>query len=95
MKELYAGKYPSKKKTYYGYNIHVLTAIDGDIPPINHRKSQRGDREGLYCITILGDKGDSGRAICEAMAEQGITLRALKPSYLEITIVLETFLIHV
>ena len=81
------GRCPSPKN-YYGYKIHVLTTIDGYISRYILGKANEDDREGLYHlteglygITILGDKGYSGRAIREAMAEQGITLHALKPSH--------------
>ena len=82
------GRCPSKKETYYGYKVHVLTTMDGYISRYIIGKANEDDREGLYHlteglygITILGDKGYSGRAIREAMAEHGITLLALKPSH--------------
>ena len=57
------GRCPSKKETYYGYKVHVLTTMDGYISRYIIGKANEDDREGLYHlteglygITILGDK---------------------------------------
>lgn len=81
------GKCPSKKETYYGFKAHVLTTIDGFITNYVIGKASEDDREGLYLltenisgITVIGDKGYTGEFLRERMAEQGITLLAMKPS---------------
>lgn len=82
------GKCPSKKETYYGYKVHVLTTIDGFLTNYVIGKASEDDREGLYLltenisgITVLGDKGYTGEFLRERMAEQGILLLAMKPSH--------------
>lgn len=82
------GKCPSKKETYLGFKVHVLTTIDGFITNYVIGKASEDDREGLYYlvenitgITVIGDKGYTGEFLRESMAEQGITLLAMKPSH--------------
>lgn len=82
------GKCPSKKETYYGFKVHVLTTIDGFITNYVIGKASEDDREGLYLltenlpgITVIGDKGYTGEFLRERMAEQGILLLAMKPSH--------------
>lgn len=81
------GKCPSKKETYFGYKVHVLTTVDGFISNYVIGKAAEDDREGLYCltesisgITIIGDKGYTGEFLRDRMAERRITLIAMQPS---------------
>lgn len=81
------GKCPSKKETYFGYKIHVLTSLEGYISAFEITPASTDDREGLRDLVeerselvILGDKGYAGEALAQDMKQQGIRLLALKRS---------------
>lgn len=75
----------SKKETYYGMKVHVVTDLYGN--PINYllTKASVDDRDALYELsdmvtiqTLFGDKGYVGNVSEELKKEKGINLYALK-----------------
>lgn len=67
------GKCPSKKETYLGYKLHLLTTLDGFITDFAISAANIDDREAIWDlvapyreILMLGDKG----YICEDLATQ-------------------------
>ncbi len=75
----------SKKETYYGMKVHVLTDLYGN--PIDYllTKANIDDRDALYELsdmvnidTLFGDKGYVGKVSEELKNEKGIKLYALK-----------------
>lgn len=64
------GKRPSKKETYFGYKVHVLTTLEGYVSAFDITPASTDDREGLrdpVCgrsgLTVLGDKGYAGETL--------------------------------
>ncbi len=75
----------SKKETYYGMKVHVITDLYGN--PIDYllTKANIDDRDALYELsdmvhidTLFGDKGYVGKVSEELKDEKGIKLYALK-----------------
>ena len=75
----------SKKETYYGMKVHVITDLYGN--PIDYllTKANVDDRDALYELsdivyihTLFGDKGYVGKVSEELKNEKGINLYALK-----------------
>lgn len=75
----------SKKETYYGMKVHVITDLYGN--PIDYllTKASVDDRDALYELsdmvniqTLFGDKGYVGNISEELKNEKGINLYALK-----------------
>lgn len=75
----------SKKETYYGMKVHVITDLYGN--PIDYllTKANVDDRDALYEIsdmvyihTLFGDKGYVGKVSDELKKEKNINLYALK-----------------
>ncbi len=75
----------SKKETYYGMKVHVITDLYGN--PIDYllTKANIDDRDALYGLsdmvnidTLIGDKGYVGKVSEELKHEKGIKLYALK-----------------
>lgn len=75
----------SKKETYYGMKVHVITDLYGN--PIDYllTKANVDDRDALYELsdmvyihTLFGDKGYVGKISEELKKEKGINLYALK-----------------
>lgn len=82
------GKCPSKKETYFGYKVHVLSTLDGFITSFEITPASTDDRAALRDfaevhrnITFLGDKGYTGESLREELKERGHRLIALKPSH--------------
>ena len=81
------GKCPSKKETYFGYKVHVLTTLDGFITSFEITPASTDDRAALKDfaavhrnLIFLGDKGYTGEALHRELEEQGHRLFALRPS---------------
>lgn len=81
------GKCPSKKETYFGYKVHVLTTLEGYVSAFEITPASTDDREGLRDLVagrsglvVLGDKGYAGETLAQDMRQQGVLLLALKPS---------------
>ena len=76
------GKCPSKKETYLGYKLHMLTALDGFITDFAITSANIDDREGVWDlvdsynnITMLGDKGYTKADLCaDLKSRKGINL---------------------
>jgi len=75
----------SKKETYYGMKVHVITNLSGN--PIDYllTKANVDDRDALYELSdivnidiLFGDKGYVGKVSEELKKEKGIRLYALK-----------------
>lgn len=75
----------SKKETYYGMKVHVITDLNGN--PIDYvlTKANVDDREVLFELSnlvnidiLFGDKGYVGNISKELREEKGIKLYALK-----------------
>lgn len=63
------GKCPSKKETYFGYKVHVLTTLDGFITSFEITPASTDDRTALRDfaqvyrnLAFLGNKGYTGKA---------------------------------
>lgn len=81
------GKCPSKKETYFGYKVHVLTTLDGFITSFEITPASTDDRAALKDfaavhrnLIFLGDKGYTGEVLRRELEERGHRLFALKPS---------------
>lgn len=81
------GKCPSKKETYFDYNVHAMITLEGYITTFEITPASTDDREGLRDIVegqsglvILGDKGYIGENLTKEMSGQGICFMALKRS---------------
>lgn len=81
------GKCPSKKETYFGYKVHVLTTLNGFITSFEITPASADDRAALRDfaavhrnLIFLGDKGYTGEALRKELEERGHCLFALKPS---------------
>ncbi len=81
------GKCPSKKETYFGYKVHAMATLEGDITAFEITPASTDDREGLRDLVegksglvVLGDKGYAGETLLEEMSGQGVCLMALKRS---------------
>ena len=76
------GKCPSKKETYLGYKLHMLTTLDGFVTDFVITPANIDDRAAVWDliasynnITILGDKGYTKVDLCkELKSEKGIDL---------------------
>lgn len=77
----------SKKETYYGMKVHVITDLNGN--PIDYllTKANVDDRDALYELAnqmpidiLFGDKGYVGKISEELKQEKAIKLYALKRS---------------
>lgn len=77
----------SKKETYYGMKVHVVTNLDGN--PLDYvlTKANVDDRDALFELSnllnidiLFGDKGYIGNIIEELKNEKNINLYALKRS---------------
>lgn len=75
----------SKKETYYGMKVHVVTDLNGN--PIDYllTKANVDDRDALHELSdmilidiLFGDKGYVGKVSKELKEEKGIQLYALK-----------------
>lgn len=77
---------PSKKQTYFGFKVHVITNSAGAIKAFEITPANVDDRKGLEDLSsivkadsvILGDKGYVSEPLAEKLKEQGQTLLALK-----------------
>lgn len=77
---------PSKKQTYFGYKVHVLTTSLGATKAFEITPADVDDRKGLEDIseviprgsTIIADKGYISEKLKEELKEQGKNLLALK-----------------
>lgn len=76
----------SKKETYYGFKLHVLTTVDGYVTDFVLTPANIDDREAVWelietykNITILGDKGYANKYLSPDLeAEKGIQLIFMK-----------------
>ena len=76
------GRSPSKKETYFGFKLHVLSSFDGYITDIVLISANVDDRQAIWelvslynNITIIGDKGYiSGKLQKQLSTEKDITL---------------------
>ena len=75
----------SKKETYYGMKVHVITDLYGNPIDFLLTKANVDDRDALYELsdiiyihTLFGDKGYVGKVSEELKNEKGINLYALK-----------------
>lgn len=75
----------SKKETYFGMKVHVVTTLDGN--PINYLLTPANidDRDAVFELsdlvsmdTLLADKGYDGKLHDELMCKKGINLLALQ-----------------
>ena len=79
-------KNPSKKQTYFGYKVHVLTTLYGAIKAFEITAANADERCALYDLSqvinfrcvILGDKGYVSEPLENTLKEQGQILLALK-----------------
>lgn len=78
---------PSKKKTYFGYKVHVMVTLEGYVTAFEVTPASTDDREGLRDLVegqsglvILGDKGYASEVLAENLSKQGSCLMALKRS---------------
>ena len=79
-------KNPSKKQTYFGFKVHVITTSGGAIKAFEITAANIDDRKGLEKLSlelkadsiILGDKGYVSEPLARKLKEQGQTLLALK-----------------
>lgn len=81
------GKCPSKKETYYGYKVHVMTTLEGFITQFEVTPANVDDRppvfdltDGIENIIILGDKGYTGKEFCRQLSIENKIMYALKRS---------------
>lgn len=80
------GKCPSKKETYLGYKLHMLTTLDGFVTDFVITPANIDDREGVWDlissyqrITLIGDKGYIGADFAaDLKSEKGIDLLPIK-----------------
>lgn len=82
------GRCPSKKETYFGFKVHALVTLEGYVTAFEVTPASVDDREGLRdmaenCLglTILGDKGYTGKKLLGEMKSHGVCLMSLKPSH--------------
>ncbi|WP_353097795.1 IS982 family transposase, partial [Tissierella praeacuta] len=76
----------SKKETYYGFKLHVLTAVDGYVTDFVLTPANIDDREAVWelvesykDITILGDRGYINKYLSpDLKTEKGIQLIFMK-----------------
>lgn len=76
----------SKKETYYGFKLHVLTTVNGYIADLILTPANIDDREAVWAlienyehITILGDKGYTNKHLSPVLeTEKGIQLLFMK-----------------
>ena len=75
----------SKKETYYGMKVHVVTDLYGNLIDYLLTKASVDDRDALYELsdmvniqTLFGDKGYVGNISEELKNEKSINLYALK-----------------
>ena len=81
-------KNASKKQTYFGYKVHVLTTFNGAIKAFEITGANVDDRYALYDLSpvvksgsvIVGDKGYISGPLENALKDQGQILLALKRS---------------
>ena len=79
-------KNPSKKQTYFGFKVHVLTTSAGAVKAFEITSANVDDRLGLEDLSptlgngsiILADKGYVSEPLAEKLKMQGQTLLALK-----------------
>ncbi len=78
------GRCPSKKETYFGFNVHALITLEGYITAFEVTPASMDDREGLqdlaenrFGLVILGDKGYIGEGLFDDMRRKGICLMSL------------------
>ena len=77
---------PSKKQTYFGYKVHVLSTSDGIIKAFEVTPANIDDRLGLEDLSltlregsvIVADKGYVSESLAEKLKAQGKILLALK-----------------
>ena len=80
------GKNPSKKQTYFGFKVHVITTSAGAVKAFEITPANVDDRIALEDLTliiktvsvIIGDKGYISEPLAERLKAQGQTLWALK-----------------
>lgn len=81
-------KNPSKKQTYFGFKVHVITTSGGAVKAFEITAANIDDRKGLKDLSlklkadsiILGDKGYVSEPLARKLKEQGQTLLPLKRS---------------
>ncbi|RBP35198.1 IS982 family transposase [Garciella nitratireducens] len=72
------GYCPSKKETYYGFKLHVLTTFEGYITDFVLTKASIDDREAIWDLTseyangltIIGDKGYINKELNPALKKE-------------------------
>lgn len=82
------GKCPSKKETYLGYKLHMLTTLDGLVTDFVITPANIDDRAAVWDlvasyknITVLGDKGyTKADLITDLKSEKGINLLPVQKS---------------
>lgn len=80
------GKCPSKKETYFGFKVHMLSTLDGYITDFVLTSASKNDRSAVWdlvlpysSLTIIGDKGYIGEKLTlELKQEKEIDLISMK-----------------
>ena len=80
------GNCSSKKETYLGYKLHMLTTLDGFVTDFVITPANIDDREGVWDlissyqrVTLIGDKGYIGADFAaDLKSEKGIDLLPIK-----------------